>query len=95
MTFEDDVHAVFQELEVLLLSKHHDYGSKNISDAPGGPHNGLRVRLYDKLARLSNWVENAVQFKHETAEESYKDIANYGVIGLLVSRGLWVDNGSN
>ena len=88
-TFEENVHAVFQELEELLLSKHHDYGPKNIAEAPGGPHNGLRVRLYDKLARLSNWVETKSVLKHETAEESYKDVANYGVIGLLVSRGLW------
>ena len=88
-TFAQDIHAVFAELEALLLSKHHDYGPKNISDAPGGPHNGLRVRMYDKLARLNNWVENKVDFQHEAAEESYKDIANYGVIGILVSRGLW------
>ena len=88
-TFEENVHAIFVELEELLLSKHHDYGPKNIAQAPGGPHNGLRVRLYDKLARLSNWVENQLSLKHETAEESYKDIANYGVIGLLVARGLW------
>ena len=87
--FEVEVHKVFVELENLLLSKHNDYGPKNIADAPGGPHNGLRVRLYDKLARLSNWVEHKIDFKHETAEESYKDIANYGVIGLLVSRGVW------
>ena len=88
-TFEENVHAVFVELEELLLSKHHDYGPKNIAEAPGGPHNGLRVRLYDKLARLSNWFENGLSLKHETAEESYKDIANYGAIGLLVSRGQW------
>ncbi len=87
--FEEDVHAVFLELEELLLSKHHDYGSKNISEAPGGPHNGLRVRLYDKLARLNNWIDNMLNLKHETAEESYKDISNYGVIGILVSRGKW------
>ena len=87
--FEEDVHAVFTELEELLLSKHHDYGPKNIADAPGGAHNGLRVRLYDKLARLSHWFETKSVLKHETAEESYKDVANYGVIGLLVSRGLW------
>ena len=77
------------EQEQLLLSKHHDYGPKNISGAPGGPHNGLRVRLYDKLARLNNWVDSHITLKHETAEESYKDIANYGVIGVLVSRGQW------
>lgn len=88
-TFEENVHAVFVELEELLLSKHHDYGPKNIAGAPGGPHNGLRVRLYDKLARLSHWYQSAVFLKHETAEETYKDVANYGVIGLLVSRGLW------
>ena len=87
--FKENVHAVFEELEELLLSKHHDYGPKNIADAPGGAHNGLRVRLYDKLARRSHWVETKSVFKHETEEESYKDIANYGVIGLLVSRGLW------
>lgn len=88
-TFEENVHAVFTEQEALLLSKHHDYGPKNISNAPGGPHNGLRVRLYDKLARLNNWVDNALTLKHETAEESYKDIGNYGIIGILVSRGQW------
>ena len=69
-TFEENVHEVFQELEELLLSKHHDYGPKNIADAPGGPHNGLRVRLYDKLARLSHWVETKSVLKHETAEET-------------------------
>ena len=88
-TFEENVHEIFAELEELLLSKHHDYGPKNIADAPGGAHNGLRVRLYDKLARLSHWFETKSVLKHETAEESYKDVANYGVIGLLVSRGLW------
>ena len=88
-TFEENVHEVFVELEELLLSKHHDYGPKNIAEAPGGAHNGLRVRLYDKLARLSHWVEAKSVLKHETAEESYEDVANYGVIGILVSRGLW------
>ena len=88
-TFEENVHEVFVELEELLLSKHHDYGPKNIAEAPGGPHNGLRVRLYDKLARLSHWVEAKSVLKHETAEETYKDVANYGIIGMLVSREMW------
>jgi len=88
-TFEENVHATFVELEALLLSKHHDYGPKNISGAPGGPHNGLRVRLFDKLARLSNLFESNFATNHEPVEDSYKDIANYGVIGLLVQRGQW------
>ncbi len=88
-TFEQDVHSVFLELEALLLSKHHDYGPRNISGAPGGPHNGLRVRLYDKLARLNNLFDTGSEPKHEPVEDGYKDIANYGIIGLLVQRGLW------
>jgi hypothetical protein len=88
-SFEQDVHAVFLELEALLISKHHDYGPKNISGAPGGPHNGLRVRLYDKLARLNNLFDEGSEPQHEPIEDSYKDVANYGVIGLLVQRGLW------
>jgi hypothetical protein len=87
--FEQDVHSVFLELEALLLSKHHDYGPKNISGAPGGPHNGLRVRMYDKLARLNNLFDTGSEPQHESVEDSYKDVANYGVIGLLVQRGLW------
>ena len=38
----------------LLVKKHNDYGPSNISDAPGGPLNGLSVRLHDKVARLNN-----------------------------------------
>lgn len=41
--FEDRVRIAYDELMSLLLKKHRDYGSKNISDAPGGALNGLRV----------------------------------------------------
>lgn len=56
--FELDVYDVFAELETLLLSKHKDYGPRNISDSPGGPVNGLRVRMHDKLARINNLVDS-------------------------------------
>lgn len=87
--FEEDVRAVLKELGDLLISKHYDYGPKNISQSPGGALNGLRVRMWDKLARINNLFDKDRSAKHEPLEDSFKDIANYGVIGLLVLRDKW------
>lgn len=88
-SFEVSVAHTFQELLDLLLSKHKDYGPKNISDSPGGPVNGLRVRMHDKLARINNLVDNDRDPEHESLEDSFKDMANYAIIGLLVLQGKW------
>jgi hypothetical protein len=87
--FEYSVAQTYQELVDLLISKHKDYGPKNISDSPGGAINGLRVRMHDKLARINNLVDSGNSPEHESLEDSFKDMANYAVIGLLVLRGLW------
>jgi len=78
-----------KELNDLLLSKHRDYGPKNISQAPGGAINGLRVRMHDKLARINNLIDSGASPEHESLEDSFKDMANYAIIGLLVLRGKW------
>ena len=88
-SFESAVGTTYQELLDLLLSKHKDYGPKNIADAPGGAINGLRVRMHDKLARINNLVDNGKNPEHESIEDSFKDMANYAIIGLLVLRGQW------
>jgi hypothetical protein len=87
--FETALSDTFNELEELLLSKHKDYGPKNIAEAPGGAINGLRVRMHDKLARINNLVDSGKNPEHESLEDSFKDMANYAVIGLLVLRGNW------
>ena len=87
--FESDVREVMRELGDLLISKHRDYGPKNISQSPGGPLNGLRVRMHDKTARINNLVDKGLSAQHEPLEDSFKDLANYGVIALLVLRGKW------
>lgn len=87
--FEDRVRIAYDELMSLLLKKHKDYGSRNISDAPGGALNGLRVRMHDKLARINNIVDNNAKPLNESLEDSFKDMANYAIIGLLVLRGDW------
>ena len=91
---ETHINATIKELTDLLLSKHKDYGPKNISYAPGGALNGLRVRMHDKLARINNIFEymedtKGFQPQHESLEDSFKDMANYAIIGLLVLRGQW------
>ena len=89
LRFREALDKTFFELQELLLSKHEDYGPKNISDSPGGPLNGLRVRMHDKLARLNNLVDSGANPQHESLEDTFKDMANYAVIGLLVLRGQW------
>jgi len=88
--FERSVRSIFRELEELLLSKHKDYGPLNISASPGGAINGLRVRMHDKLARINNLYDKPQdQPMHEPLEDSFKDIANYAIIGLMVLREKW------
>lgn len=87
--FDLDVMSTFEELEALLLKKHKDYGPKNISQAPGGPLNGLRVRMWDKMARINNLIENNQEGLNEPLEDSFKDLANYAIISMMVLRGQW------
>lgn len=87
--FISNVCNTFGELEELLLKKHEDYGPKNISDSPGGPLNGLRVRMHDKLARINNLIDNNRNPNNESLEDSFIDMANYAIIGLLVLRNQW------
>ncbi len=88
--FYQEVGQTFDELKELLTKKHIDYGPKNISQSPGGPINGLRVRMHDKLARINNLVDSNVSNpQYESLEDSFKDMANYAIIGLLVLRGKW------
>jgi hypothetical protein len=88
--FELDVRDVMQELGDLLIKKHRDYGPKNISNSPYGATNGLVVRMWDKIARIVNLTKQGnITAENEPLEDSFKDIANYGIIGLLVLRGKW------
>ena len=87
---------IMDELYSVLVRKHADYGPLNISGAPGGAMNGLRVRMYDKLARLNNLADTGDTPNYESIEDTLIDLANYAIIGLLVQRGQWegIPNGS-
>jgi hypothetical protein len=87
--FVSNVWRVLDSAGNLLISKHHDYGPKNIAHSPGGPLNGLRVRLFDKMARINNLLDNKVSPSHESLRDSFIDMLNYAAIAILVLDGRW------
>ena len=84
-----DVDTILNELRSIMMKKQEDYGPLNIALAPGGAMNGLRVRMYDKLARLNNMADKGGTPNYESIEDTFIDLANYAIIGLLVQRGQW------
>lgn len=87
--FNDAVQFKFQEAKSVLLQKQKDYGPKNISQSPGGPLNGLRVRMHDKMARINHLVESGATPENESLKDSFLDLANYAIIAMLVLDGEW------
>ena len=87
--FEKHLHGVFEEAQSLLLRKHEDYGPKNISQAPGGALNGLRVRMHDKTARINHLIDNGNDPLNESLRDSFIDLLNYSAISLMVLDGEW------
>ena len=87
--FKSDVDALLRDLGDVLVSKQKDYGPYNISRAPGGALNGLRVRIYDKVSRINNLIDTGATPENESLRDSFLDLANYGVIALMVLDGNW------
>jgi len=87
--FEEAVQQKFQHAKHVLLSKHKDYGPKNIACAPGGALNGLRVRMHDKLSRINHLMDTGATPEHESLKDSFLDMANYAIIAMLVLDKEW------
>jgi hypothetical protein len=87
--FAGDLNNRFLEARDLLVKKHKDYGPKNISHSPGGALNGLRVRIHDKLARINHLLDTGATPENESLRDSFMDMANYAIIGLMVLDGVW------
>ena len=87
--FIADVWRIMDQAGNLLVRKHHDYGPKNIAHSPGGPLNGLRVRMWDKIARINNLVDSNVNPSNESLRDSFLDLLNYSAIAMMVLDGVW------
>ena len=88
-SFEEAVQQKFQHAKHVLLTKHKDYGPKNISQSPGGPLNGLRVRMWDKFARINHLIDSGATPENESLYDSFLDMANYAIIAMLVLDAEW------
>lgn len=87
--FREKSSVVYKEALDVLVKKQNDYGPKNIALAPGGPINGLRVRMHDKLSRINHLVESGADPENESLRDSFLDMMNYSAIGLMVLDGEW------
>jgi hypothetical protein len=87
--FEEAVQQVFQNAKSVLLQKQMDYGPKNIAQSPGGPLNGIRVRIWDKFARINHLMDNGATPENESLRDSFMDMANYALIAMMVLDGDW------
>ena len=87
--FEEAIHSIANEIADLVISKQKDYGKGNILKSPAGPEKGIVVRVGDKLNRLWNLLDNNKVPKNESLEDSWKDVAGYSLIALMVRRGFF------
>ncbi len=85
-----EIVKVALECMKLFDDKQQDYGSTNIS-ASG--EIGVAVRLQDKVSRMRHILlkgmrgENGIN--NEPLADTYQDVANYGMIGMLLNRNRW------
>jgi len=70
----------------LFIQKQLDYGSGNIARFG---ELGVMVRANDKIERLRTLLLENREAQNEPVEDTWRDLANYGVIGLLCHLGLW------
>ena len=89
LQFIDNVRSILDEAGDLLLRKQIDYGPTNISRAPGGPLNGLRVRMHDKIARINNLLDKNIGPQNESLRDSFIDLLNYSAIAIMVLENKW------
>ena len=95
----DEFKNIQSEMYEMFARKHMDYGLNNIALGGDIVNNaddkkfsltGLAIRLTDKISRLKNLLLNGKNYvKGEGMEDTFIDIANYGIIGLLVGRDKW------
>ena len=87
-----------KEMYNLFLHKQDDYGPSNIGlgkaivETDEDIKNsliGLSVRMNDKVSRLVHLTMNKKEPNNETIDDTLIDLANYAVMALIVTKGVW------
>lgn len=89
-TFLFDVLSTFNEAEDLLIGRHKDYGPGNIANAYPDPLTALVVRMSDKMERIKHILKSEGEAVYgERLRDSWLDLANYALIGVMVQDKTW------
>ena len=85
-----EIVKVALECMKLFDDKQQDYGSTNILMSG---ELGVACRLQDKASRIRHilikQLKGDTKINYESLEDAYIDVANIGMIGMLLSRNLW------
>lgn len=90
-----DFYKIIDELKEIHSNKNHDYAGKSdpfknfrLSELIGIPAwKGCLIRISDKFARLCNFAKSGeLKVKDESVEDTFKDMAIYSIIGLILYR---------
>lgn len=88
--FVFNVMSVFDEAQDLLLGRHRDYGPGNIANAYPDPLTALVVRMGDKMERIKHILKSEGEAVYgERLRDSWLDLANYALIGVMVQDKTW------
>lgn len=77
--FQDAVKIITDALALLIISKNHEYGKKNINDLG---QIGIFCRTYDKTSRLREHFVNKVELGNEDTIDSFADLTGNSMAGI-------------
>jgi hypothetical protein len=79
-TFDEAVLKKALDLSKTVIQKRHDYGTGNILKSPVDPKVAVLVRLFDKIQRFANLIENDKNPANESLQDTAMDIMGYGMV---------------
>lgn len=83
-TLDAAYEQVLEELLQMFLKKHKDYGKGNILSIK---ELGIAFRIGEKTERIKHLLMSQHDPANESLEDTWLDIAVYGIIGALYNRG--------
>lgn len=87
-----DARNIIEQAVDILHRKSQDYGTQNIT-LEG--QSGVATRMIDKVMRIKNLLGSGDNANFESIEDTFIDLLNYSVIGVLLSKGKWKDSTSS
>jgi hypothetical protein len=83
-TLDQAFSQIEEEMLTLFLKKHKDYGKGNILSVK---ELGIALRISEKIERIKHLMMQGNEPANESVEETWMDIAVYGVLAVLLRRG--------